>query len=109
MRLCRRTPMLVNHPVPQYCQIKPTNYQGSFSSSDATLSRIWWTGAYTVKVNLLSNYFGSILIDRGDRISWTGDAHTSQAAALVSLANYNFILNNIDRTACPTCSNGALA
>eukprot|EP00048_Salpingoeca_helianthica_P004759 m.80649 g.80649 ORF g.80649 m.80649 type:complete len:921 (+) comp13333_c0_seq4:81-2843(+) len=88
------------------CQIKPTNYQGSFSSSDSTLTQVWWTAAYTVKVNLLSSYFGSILIDRGDRISWTGDAHTSQAAALVSLANYDFILENIDHTACPTCSNG---
>lgn len=27
-------------------------------------------------------YFGSILMDRGDRISWTGDAHLAQKAAL---------------------------
>ena len=28
------------------------------------------------------SYFGSILMDRGDRISWTGDAHLAQKAAL---------------------------
>ena len=51
------------------------------------LTRIWYVGAYTVKLNLLSNYFGAILVDRGDRISWTGDAHCSQAASLVAFGN----------------------
>ena len=51
------------------CQIKPTNYNGSFSCSDSMLTRIWYTGAYTVKLNLLKSYFGAILMDRGDRIS----------------------------------------
>jgi hypothetical protein len=32
---------------------------------------------------------------RGDRISWTGDAHTSQACALVAFSNYDFILESI--------------
>lgn len=34
------------------CQVVPTNYAGSFHSSDSNLDRIWWTGAYTVKVNV---------------------------------------------------------
>eukprot|EP00026_Physarum_polycephalum_P000731 Phypoly_transcript_00732.p1 GENE.Phypoly_transcript_00732~~Phypoly_transcript_00732.p1 ORF type:complete len:853 (+),score=76.09 Phypoly_transcript_00732:1556-4114(+) len=81
------------------CQIKPTNYTGSLDTSSSLFNRIWYTGAYTVKVNLLEDAFGSILMDRGDRISWTGDAHTSQACALVSLSNYDFIRQNIERTA----------
>ena len=53
------------------CQNKPANYNGSFACSDSMLTRIWYDGAYTVKLNLLSNYFGAVLADRGDRISWT--------------------------------------
>ena len=80
------------------CQTKPANYNGSFSCSDAMLTRIWYAGAYGVKLNLTKDYFGAILMDRGDRISWTGDAHPSQAAALVALGNYDFIKKNIDNT-----------
>jgi alpha-L-rhamnosidase len=43
-----------------------------------------WVAAYTVRTNLLPGYLGSILMDRGDRISWTGDAHTAQLAASVA-------------------------
>jgi alpha-L-rhamnosidase len=81
------------------CQIKPTNYEGSFSCSDTMLTRIWYTGAYGVKLNLLKDYFGAILMERSDRFSWTGDAYTSQAAALVAFGNYDFILTNIRHTA----------
>jgi alpha-L-rhamnosidase len=80
------------------CQTKPTNYKGSFSCSDTLLTKIWYTGAYGVKLNLTKDYFGAILMDRGDRISWTGDAHPSQAAALVAFGNYDFIKKNIDNT-----------
>jgi alpha-L-rhamnosidase len=55
------------------CQIKPTNWGGAFAAAgDVLLSKIWYMGAYCVKVNLLSDQFGSILIYRGDRFSWTG-------------------------------------
>jgi len=81
------------------CQTKPANYEGAFSSSDPLLTRIWYTGAYAVKLNLEKDYFGAILMDRGDRISWTGDAHTSQAAALAAFGNWDFIRLNIERTA----------
>ena len=77
------------------CQIKPTNYEGSFSCSDTTLTRIWYTGAYTVKLNLLKDYFGAILMERSDRHSWTGDAHTSQAASMVAFGNYDFVKTNL--------------
>jgi hypothetical protein len=81
------------------CQVKPTNYNGSFSCSDSMLTRIWYTAAHGVKANLCRDYFGAILNDRGDRHSWTGDAHAAQAAALVAFGNWDFIKENIDRTA----------
>lgn len=81
------------------CQVKPTNYEGSFSSDDMLLNRIWYTGAYTVKLNLGRDSFGALLMDRGDRISWTGDAHTSQAAALVAFGNWDFVRKNLEHTA----------
>ncbi len=80
------------------CQVKPTNYEGRFSCSDTLLTRIWYTGAYTVKLNLLQNHFGAILMERSDRHSWTGDAHTSQAASLVAFGNFDFVKENIRYT-----------
>lgn len=80
------------------CQVKPTNYEGSFACGDTLLSRIWYTGAYTVKLNLLQNYFGAILMERSDRHSWTGDAHTSQAASMVAFGNFDFVKQNLRYT-----------
>lgn len=80
------------------CQAKPTNYTGSFHSSDPQLNRIWYMSAYGVKASLCRDYFGSILMDRGDRISWTGDAHPTQAAALVAFSNYDLVLRNLENT-----------
>ena len=81
------------------CETKPANYNGSFSCNDTMLTRIWYTSAYTVKLNLMKDYFGSVLLDRGDRHSWTGDAYTTQAASLVTFANYDFIKKNLSNTA----------
>jgi len=81
------------------CQIKPANYDGSFACSDPQLTRIWYTGAYDVKLNLLQDYFGAILMERSDRQSWTGDAHPAQAAALAAFGNRDFVKANLDRTA----------
>jgi len=80
------------------CQVKPTNYDGRFSCSDPLLTKIWYMSAYGVKASLCKDYFGAILMDRGDRMSWTGDAHTSQAAALAAFGNFDFIRKNIDNT-----------
>ncbi len=80
------------------CQIKPVNYKGSFSCSDTLLTRIWYTGAYGVKLNLLKDFFGAILMERSDRFAWTGDAYPSQAASLVAFANYDFVRKNIFHT-----------
>ena len=81
------------------CQIKPTNYNGSFSCSDPELTKIWYTGAYTVKLNLLQDYFGAILMDRSDRHSWTGDAFPAQAASMVAFGNFDFVKKNLHNTA----------
>jgi hypothetical protein len=62
------------------------------------LTRVWYTGAYGVKLNLLKDYLGAILMDRGDRHSWTGDAHPSQAASMAAFGNFDFIKNNLERT-----------
>ena len=80
------------------CQVKPTNYMGSFSCSNEILTRIWYTGAYTVKLNLLKDHFGAILMERSDRHSWTGDAYPSQAASMVSFGNYDFVKKNLFHT-----------
>lgn len=86
------------------CQVKPTNYLGRFTCSNPMLSRIWYTGAYVVKANFCKDYFGALLMDRGDRISWTGDAHPAQAAALAAFGNWEFIRENLERSA--TTNNG---
>ena len=80
------------------CQIKPSNYNSEFHSDNEVLDRIWYTAAYEARVALLPDYIGSILIERGDRHSWTGDAYTTQAAMLVALGNYEEIHRNLYHT-----------
>ncbi len=80
-------------------QVKPVNYKGSFSCSDQMLTKIWYMSAYSVRASMCKDYFGAIIMDRGDRMSWTGDAHPIQAASLVAFANYDFIKKNLDNTA----------
>jgi alpha-L-rhamnosidase len=81
------------------CQIKPTNYKGSFSCSDPMLTKIWYMGAYTVKLNLLQNLIGAILMDRGDRVPWTGDDHIAQGAALTAFGDGDVVAQNLEVTA----------
>ena len=80
------------------CQVRPTNYLGSFFCNDPELTRIWYTGAYLVKLNMLQDYFGAILMERSDRHSWTGDAYPAQAAALAAFGNYDVVKKNIAYT-----------
>lgn len=80
------------------CQTRPVNYAGSFSCNDDELTRIWYTGAYLVKINMLQDYFGAILMERSDRHSWTGDAYPAQAAALAAFGNYDVVKKNIAYT-----------
>lgn len=80
------------------CQTRPVNYTGHFESSDTLLNQIWYTGAYAVKLNLLKDHIGAILMDRGDRHSWTGDAYISQGVSLVAFGNYEMVKHNLQRT-----------
>ena len=81
-------------------QIKPFNYTGSFTSSDKVLEEIWYTGAYSSRLNMNTNYFSSILMDRGDRVAIQGDGHPTMAAALVAFeSSYELVavmLNSTD-------------
>ena len=80
-------------------QAKPMNYVGAFSSAgDPLLERVWYTAAYTVRVCAQSDYMGSILMNRGDRFSWTGDAHPAQATSMAAFGNFPFVLNNLNRS-----------
>ena len=93
----------LNHPadissVRLVCQTKPANYEGGFTCSDTMLTRSWYTGTYGVKLNLLNDYFGAILMERSDRHSWTGDAHPSQAASMVAFGNFDFVKANLRYT-----------
>jgi hypothetical protein len=93
------------------CQVVPTNYRGHFESSDADLDRIWWVGAYTVRVTLCGEglgggdrhqapgvFLGSELMDRGDRIAFLGDAHVVQATALAAFGNYGVLASSNNYT-----------
>ena len=81
------------------CQARPTNYVGDFACDDPLLQRIWETGATSVRLSLLPDHFGSILVERGDRHSWTGDAYVSQAVAMPVFGNFGLVRANLDRTA----------
>ena len=62
-------------------QAKPVNYTGSFAAAgDDLVTRVWYSAAYTVRLNLERDYIGAVLVDRGDRVSWTGDAHVAQVS-----------------------------
>lgn len=80
------------------CRVKPTNYEGSFSCSNPLLTRIWHMGAYTVKVNLLKEGLGSILIDRGDRLIWTVECGSSLPASLAAFGNWDLLKTHLIKT-----------
>ena len=50
-------------------RVKPVNYTGSYSASDALLAKVWHQGAYAARLNMNADSFGSILMERGDRVS----------------------------------------
>ena len=52
--------------------IKDVPYRGSFQSSDELLNRIWYTGAYTVHLNMQDYKWDGI---KRDRLVWVGDMH----------------------------------
>lgn len=49
---------------------------------------------------------GSVLMDRGDRISWTGDAYVSQSTFYSFASDYSIALQNLNLTSCDDCCQG---
>jgi hypothetical protein len=77
------------------CRVKPVEYRGSFHSSDPLLDSIWYTGAYTARLNMLSHGLSALLMDRGDRVSWTGDAYVTQRAVLGAFGSAELVKANL--------------
>ena len=69
-------------------------YQGWFLSSDDTLNKIWYAGAYTVQTNTLppnekANAHPWVVDGaKRDRALWSGDLFTSGRTLMVSLGEY---------------------
>ena len=112
-------------------QIRPTNYVGSFNSSvnllltstdeesnnnnnnnnnnnSIELTKIWYTAAYCVKMNMLPTQvfsngtitggLGAILMYRGDRIAWVGDNHISQKVILYAFGEFYYVFQQLYKT-----------
>lgn len=89
-------------------QVKPVNYTSNFASSDPTLTAVWHAGALGSRLNMHEQYFGSILMDRGDRVSIQGDGHPTMAAALAAFASPEVhrlvkVMLNATNSGCPGC------
>ena len=97
------TPWKIKNPR-LYCRVKPVVYRGSFQSSDPLLDSIWYTGAYTARLNMQSHGLSALLMDRGDRISWTGDAYVTQRAVLGAFGSGDLVKANLLQNA--STSNG---
>ena len=90
-------------------QVRPQNYAGSFfSAGDPLLEAVWWTGAFSIRTLATETYIGSVLVDRGDRISWTGDAFVSQGTMYAFAEDLAVLRQNLNVTSCPACCNGEL-
>lgn len=79
---------------PRFANEGASAYQGWFLSSDDTLNKIWYAGAYTVQTNTLPfNEKGNTrpwIMDgaKRDRALWSGDLFTSGRTVMVSLGEY---------------------
>ena len=79
---------------PRYEHEGAPAYQGWFLSSDTTLNKIWYAGAYTVQTNTLpENENGNSvpwLVDgaKRDRALWSGDLFVSGRTLMLSLGQY---------------------
>jgi alpha-L-rhamnosidase len=84
------------------CQVKPANYEGSFSCSNPLLDRVWHMGAYSVKLGNLQHFTTPILIERSDRVQWNGlDFSIMNTANLVAFNARGFVRKQIAATNTP--------
>ena len=88
-------------------QIRPVSYASYYSSPDRMLTKVWYTGAYGVRLNMHQNDFGTVLIERGDRVAIQGDQHPTIAAALTAFGDgttssgrsvYELVRSSLNRT-----------
>jgi alpha-L-rhamnosidase len=80
------------------CQVKPANYEGSFTCSDPLLNRVWQMCAYSLKVANLKDYTTTILISRGDRDIWNGlDFYEINTASLAIFFDQAFVRQQLAR------------
>ena len=86
-------------------KFQPLQYTGSFTSSDPSLEKIWYTGAYGVRANMQGADYGSVLMDRGDRVDFQGDQNPTMAVAAVAFGSpglYELTRHALEKTDCYT-------
>ena len=88
-------------------RVRPVSYAAHYASSSKLLTKVWYTGAYAVRLNMHKDDFGTVLIERGDRVAIQGDQHPTIAAALTAFGDgstaggravYELIRSSLNRT-----------
>ena len=92
-------------------QTMPVPYAGSFSvAGDALLTGVWWTAALGPKLNMVPSpplpgallpsvtALDAVLMDRGDRVAWTGDDHIAQNAIMGAFGQHDFVRQRLWNT-----------
>lgn len=78
-------------------QVAPANWAAFAAPGQPVLERAWYVGGYTVKLNLLSDAIGSVLVQRGDRTpkgvfrGFSGDSHVAQATSMAAFGNFALV------------------
>ncbi len=68
-------------------------YVGQFKCSDERLNRIWYTGAYTVHLNMQDYLWDGI---KRDRLVWIGDMHPEVMAVNAVFGDHNVVRKSLD-------------
>jgi hypothetical protein len=63
-------------------------YKGNFHCNDERLNKIWYTGAYTVHLNMQEYLWDGI---KRDRLIWVGDMHP-EVSAIQAVFGYNEVV-----------------
>lgn len=80
--------ILVLKEVRAVLKIRDLPYLGSFHCSDERLNKIWFTGAYTVQLNMQDYLWDGI---KRDRMVWMGDMHP-EIMTISNVFGYNDIV-----------------
>ncbi|MER5688624.1 alpha-L-rhamnosidase C-terminal domain-containing protein [Streptomyces sp. NPDC002205] len=94
----------------------PDDYQGSFESSSDELNRMWYSGAYTVQLDMahdgLNGLAGNRILDgaKRDRSIWTGDLLVEGPVAIGTLgtAGADYLKSSLDLVLAAQRADGAL-